>query len=532
MSSRESHVDTGDGAGVEAVTSVGPDVRGDTVEDAAVGPAGTVGLAVAGSTHPGTTETGLSTARAADGDGAVGFAADLKPPGVADVVRGYLARLRAGQVGSLPALLGLGVMLVAFGIASRVFLTTGNLANLPAQAAPTALIAMGLVFVLLLGEIDLSAGTASGVCAAAMALAVNNTGDLRQVLGTGTFWTVVALMLAALGVAVLSRLWWAAAIVTAGVVVTVTTSAAHVLVAIFLAMATGTAIGLLTGFLVARVGIPSFVVTLALFLAWQGVLLKFIGLGNAIPVRDFAFINGLANRNMAPVHGWLTLGVFVVGYAVYTLTRSLRRRASSLSADPVALVLARVVVAAVVGGVVLYLLNQERSPNPAFTSVKGVPYVVPLIGVLMVFWTLVLSKTSFGRHVYAVGGNTEAARRAGIDVTRVRIAAFTICSTMAALGGVALASKIGGVPADAGGGNQLLYAVGAAVIGGTSLFGGRGRVRDAVLGAVVIAMIPNGLGLLPNLGSSYDFMITGMVLLLAASIDALTRKRATVSGAR
>jgi D-xylose transport system permease protein len=209
--------------------------------------------------------------------------------------------------------------------------------------------------------------------------------------------------------------------------------------------------------------------------------------------------------------------------------RSIQRRGEGLSADPMAVVLGRSAALAVIAGVGLFFLNQERSPNPTVTSIKGAPYVLPLAIGLMIFWTFILTKTRFGRYVYATGGNAEAARRAGVDLRRIRVAAFTIGSGMAALGGVVQASRLGAIPTDAGGGNTLLYAVAAAVIGGTSLFGGRGRVRDAVIGGLVIAMIPNGLGLLPNLPSSANFIITALVLLLAASVDALSRKRSTTS---
>jgi D-xylose transport system permease protein len=179
----------------------------------------------------------------------------------------------------------------------------------------------------------------------------------------------------------------------------------------------------------------------------------------------------------------------------------------------------------------LALLNQERGPNPTVVSVKGAPWALPIIVVFMIIWTIVLNRTQFGRYMYAVGGNAEAARRAGVDLKRIRIAAFMIGSGMAALGGVIQASRLGAVPSDAGGRNTLLYGVAAAVIGGTSLFGGRGRARDAVIGGLVIAIIPNGLGLIPNLPSSYEFMITGIVLLVAASVDALTRKGTSSGGA-
>lgn len=463
------------------------------------------------------------------------FAGDLGASTILESVQVWWQRVRGGEVGSLPAILGLVVMLGVFtwlgpknADGSNIFLSVGNLANLPAQAASTAVIALGLVFVLLLGEIDLSAGTASGVCAGLMGMAVTKGAGLRDALGTVVWAAIIVLMVAAIAVAISKRLWWATGIVAVGVLLVATNQGGHVLVSVFLALATGTAIGLLTGFLVARVGIPSFVVTLALFLAWQGVLLQFIGDGGAIGTRDFNLLNGIAHNNLSPALGWVLLIVVLAIYIGYTVQRSVRRRAQGLSAEPLSLVYARGAVVAVIGVAALFFLNAERSPNPQATSIRGVPYVVPIVIILMVFWTLVLTKTKFGRYIYSVGGNAEASRRAGIDVVRIRMAAFTICSAMAGIGGVVAASYLGGVPADAGGGNQLLYAVGAAVIGGTSLFGGRGRPRDAVLGALVIGLIPNGLNLM-GLNASVNFMVTGLVLLVAASVDALSRKRASVS---
>ncbi len=459
-----------------------------------------------------------------------GFARDSGSNTLKEFGADYLRRIRGGDVGALPALLGLVVLVVIFDRSSDVFLTKGNLANLTTQAAGTALIAMGLVFVLLLGEIDLSAGTASGVCAGTMALVVNNGGNMRLAVGTWTWLVLLLLLVSAAGVAVWTRLWPATVVILAGVLVLVLQAGDNAEIAVFLSVAVGVAMGVLTGLLVANVGIPSFVVTLALFIAWQGVLLQFIKNGASIPTRNFGFINGFANKNVAPWLGWTFFVVLAGAYVGFTVFRSVRRRAEGLSAEPLSVVLLRGGALVVVGAFIVWFLNQERSPNPSVTSIQGMPYVVPVILVIMVIWTFVLTRTPFGRHIYATGGNAEAARRAGIDVQRMKIAAFTISSGMAGLGGVVIASQVGGVPADAGGGNTLLYAVGAAVIGGTSLFGGRGKVRDAVLGAVVIAMIPNGLGLL-DLNASYNFMITGLVLLIAATVDAVTRKRASANGA-
>lgn len=454
------------------------------------------------------------------------FARDAGATNLADYFKDYVSRVRGGEVGALPAVLGLIVLGVIFSQVSDRFLSVYNLANLVSQAGITILIAMGLVFVLLLGEIDLSAGTASGVCAGLMAIALLSDGNPRSNLGTWTLVGFALFMLAGAAIAALSRLWYAVGIATVGLFMLVTgVGTGNGLGAIFLAVSFGVSIGLVTGLLVARLGIPSFVVTLALFLGWQGVLLQMIGNGAALSVGQFELINNISNGTMPPMLGWAMYAVLVGGYALYTVQRSMSRRKDGLSAEPMAVVLLRAGSLAAIAGVGLYLLNQERSPNPENTSIKGAPWVLPIIIVLMIFWTLILAKTRFGRYMYAVGGNAEGARRAGVDLTRMRTAAFAIGSGMAALGGIVQASRLGSVPSDAGGGNTLLYAVAAAVIGGTSLFGGRGRARDAVIGGLVIAMIPNGLGLLPNLPASASFIITALVLLLAASVDALSRKR-------
>jgi D-xylose transport system permease protein len=266
-------------------------------------------------------------------------------------------------------------------------------------------------------------------------------------------------------------------------------------------------------------------VTLAFFLAWQGVIISLDGSGGAINLGNYYPVNAIAHHNIAPGVGWAMMAVFVGGYAFVTIFRSVRRKAQGLSSEPLSLVGLRIAVLAIIGIVVAYLLNKNRQPNKSAVAIVGMPWVVPLILVLLVALTLLLTKTRFGRYLYAVGGNAEAARRAGIDVRRMRIAAFAISSSLAAVGGIALASLNGGVALDIGGGNTLLYAVGASVVGGTSLFGGRGRIRDAVLGGTVISLIPNGLELKPNLNASYQYIITGAFLLLAAAVDALGRRR-------
>lgn len=452
------------------------------------------------------------------------FSGDVGAATLKQAIANYFARVKGGEVGGLPAFLGLIVLLVVFTTTTKVFMTKGNMANVVTQAGPIIFIAMGLVFVLLLAEIDLAAGTAAGLSSAGMAIAVNHHGNIAGQLKGGMFGAYVLCMVLAIGIALWQRMWWAVALIVFGLVILTTHLGSNQILAMLLAVTTGTAIGTLTGFLVARVKIPSFVVTLALFLAWQGVLIQFLGAGNAIPTQQFKHINAIENSNIAPIWGWILLIVVVGGYGAFIVFRSYRRRAENLPATPASLIGAQLVVLFGLGAGAVYFLNQNRNPNKG-NPIRGVPWVVPLILVVFVAMTLLLSKTSFGRHLYASGGNPEAARRAGIDVPRMRIAAFAISTTLAGIGGVVLASKQGGVPADAGAGNTLLFAVGAAVIGGTSLFGGRGRVRDAVLGGLVIAIIPNGLQLHPGIGASYQYVITGGYLLVGAAVDALSRAR-------
>jgi D-xylose transport system permease protein len=289
-------------------------------------------------------------------------------------------------------------------------------------------------------------------------------------------------------------------------------------------------IGTTLGSIVAKLGIPSFVVTLAAFLAFQGLVLLLVQGGTIIAIRDETIL-AIANKNLPPVLGWILLAVGVAAYAGLQLLRARKRAARGLTSDPISLIAIRVAALALLGGFAVYFLNLERSRNAAVVSLAGVPIVVPIIVVLLLILTFVLRRTAFGRHLYAVGGNAEAARRAGINVDRMKISAFVICSSMAAVGGIMAASRASSVDPNTGGSNVLLYAVGAAVIGGTSLFGGKGRVLDAVLGGAVVAIIENGMGLM-GYSAGIKFMVTGSVLLLAAMVDALSRKRAAATGLR
>jgi D-xylose transport system permease protein len=407
-------------------------------------------------------------------------ATEPEQTGLPAAVRNYVAAVRGGDVGALPAVLGLTVLAIVFStLRPSTFTNAFNFANLISQSSALIVIAMGLVFVLLLGEIDLSAGYTAGTAAAVVGIEVTRHG----------------------------RPWE---------------------VGVLAGLLTGAVIGYCIGSLVARLGIPSFVVTLAAFLGLQGVLLKLVGEGGTVAIRDDVLL-GLNNKNLPVWAGWVMYVVVIGGYAAVSLRRASTRRAGGLVADVLSVVLAKVAVLAVLLGAATYYLSGERSRNTAATSIKGVPEVVALLIVLLVLLNFVLGRTAFGRHVYAVGGNAEAARRAGIAVPRIKLTCFVICSTMAAIGGLLIASRDNSISPTTGGADTLLYAVGAAVIGGTSLFGGKGKMMDAVLGGLVIAVIVNGMGLL-NEPSSVVYMVTGVVLLVAASVDAISRRRAASTG--
>lgn len=417
----------------------------------------------------------MSTVKA--GGAAPAAQADHEEPrgSVSQAVQDYVAKVKSGDIGSLSSVLGVVVLVILFSVLRPgVFNTPGNFANLLNQSAAVIFIAMGLVFVLLLGEIDLSAGYTAGTAAAVLAVALSS-----------------------LGVP-----WY---------------------VAMLLCVLTGTFIGLLIGMLVALLGIPSFVVTLAAFLGLQGVMLLVIGTGGTIPVRDAAVLR-VMNSNLPDWAGWLFWAVVVVGFVAVGLLNQARRRRAGLAPGNVTLFWAGAVGLAVLLGVAVYLLNLERARPNAPVSLSGVPLVVPIAVVFLVGLSFVLTRTTFGRHVYAVGGNAEAARRAGINVARVRITCFMIGSSMAAVAGILLASRDNSVSPTTGGAQTLLFAVGAAVIGGVSLFGGRGKVHNAILGGLVIAVIANGLPLVSS-EAGIQFVVTGLVLLLAASVDAISRRK-------
>jgi D-xylose transport system permease protein len=463
-----------------------------------------------------------ASARAAD------FGIDTTARTTREAVRAYLRNLRNGDLGALPALLGLAALFVLFTAldSGGTFASLLNLANLLQQGAGQTIIAMGLVFVLLTGEIDLAAGTASGLAASVMALHLVSNGNLLGGMGATVFVMFLAVVVVAIVLALLLRIWFGAVLSALALVLMLIGFPPNPWLEMLLAVCVGVVIGCLTGFAVAKLGMPSFVVTLALFIAWQGVILQLIGDGGTLGLRDPVIV-AVANGNLSTLGSWLLFVIGAGGYAAVLLNRQRSRRKLGLVAQPTGLVLIKVGAVVVLAALVTFLLTLDRSPGQL--PISGVPYVVPVVLVLLVAGTYVLDRTRFGRHVYAVGGNREAARRAGIDVVRVRATVFVIAAACAAIGAIVYSSKVGSVSPASGGGNTLLFAVGAAVIGGTSLFGGRGRVSNAVIGGAVLATVNNGLGLLGQ-PASVVFLVNGVVLLLAAGVDVLSRRRSAVAG--
>ncbi|MDQ2699411.1 MAG: ABC transporter permease [Actinomycetota bacterium] len=392
--------------------------------------------------------------------------------GLGDQVRGWWQRVRGGDMGALPAVGGLVALSILFTLLSPYFLTERNFANLFNQAAPLVMLGMALVFVLLLGEIDLSAGVTGGV---GMAIFV--------VLGASF------------------AVPWPIALVAAFVF--------------------GIATGALIGFFVARIGIPSFVVTLGLFLGFQGLALLVIGEGGIYRVQIPELL-ALQNGNLPLWGGWVMLAVMIAVSAATSFWDRSRRRRAGVPNRALSLVWIKLGVIAVIGGVVVYVLNLDRSSS--VNPVQGVPIIVPVTLVILWAGTFTLDRTKFGRYLYAIGGNAEAARRAGIKVRWVKWWAFVICSTLAVVSALFSVTRVASVDATVGR-DIVLSGVAAAVVGGVSLFGGRGRLVHAAIGALVIAMITNGLGLL-GLPAGINLLVTGGVLILAATVDALSRLRA------
>jgi D-xylose transport system permease protein len=470
-------------------------------------------------------ETETTTKRPA-GDRSEAFSLDIEERSIGDAVSGWVTKLRTGDPGALPSILGLIILAIVFQQVSSRFLSAANIGNIPGQGAYIAVIGLGLVFVLLLGEIDLSAGTAGGVCAAIAAVAISK-GNLHDSLPTFLFWSIIVGLVICAGLAIRTKAWSATVAILLGVVLILTNLTDHLLFGLIAAVCIGVAIGVFNGYMVAVVGIPSFVVTLALFLAWQGVL-QFVVSGVPINTSNYKLWFDMAYGTLTVTWSWVFTILVVGGYVAYSFYQALTTKRRGLAHDAISLVVLRS-AAIIVGGVLItYLACRDRA-LPNATPKQGIPVPAAIAITLMVLCTIALMKTTWGRHLYATGGNAEAARRAGIDVVHMRVTAFALCTAFGAMGGILLASSQSSASLDLGSGNVLLFSVAAAVIGGTSLFGGRGKPRDAILGALVITIIPNGLGLKPSLGPQWQQVITGVVLLLAAAVDAISRRRAARS---
>jgi D-xylose transport system permease protein len=384
-------------------------------------------------------------------------------PGLAGAWAGFRRRLRQGELGTLPVIVGIAVIWVIFWVANDRFLTPQNLTNLFLQLVATGTIAIGVVLVLLLAEIDLSVGAVSGFTAGVMA-----------VLSVKQGWS-----------------GWLA--ILAGLVV-------------------GAAIGVLQGFWVTRFRIPAFVVTLAGFLSWTGALLLVLGETGTVNLNDKT-ITGLTSTFFIPLDAWLLAVVVIAAYAGAKLWERRKRAAAGLPVAPMQLLVTRIVV---IGAALL-------ATAAVLAADRGLPLALVLFFAIVVLVDLLINRTRFGRHVLAVGGNPEAARRAGIRVDNVRLVVFTLASMLAAAGGIMAASRLFAVNQSSGAADTTLNAIAAAVIGGTSLFGGRGSAYSALLGGIVIISIQNGMNLL-GVASSTRFIVTGLVLLLAATVDALSRR--------
>jgi D-xylose transport system permease protein len=425
----------------------------------------------------------LETTQAEASEIALTSAPEVMAGSLNEYTRIWLRRVRSGESGALPVIIGLIVIGAYFQIRQPAFLSAGNIANLMTQAGFIITFCMAQTFPLLLGEIDLSLGFNAGIGGA------------------------VALWMVAIAHPFPT---WAAIVV---------------------ALAVTTAIAAIEGLIIVWLRIPSFVVTLAGLLGLNGVLLWLfektgsVGLGGVIADHN-GFINGLVSNNVSATGGWIILIVAVALAAVYMIFRDQRRRANGLVAPPLSVTILKLVIGAAVGVALILVLNHNRSSG--VIPLEGVPWVVPVVLALTVVLSVLLGRTKFGRYMYAIGGNAEAARRAGVSLDRIRVLAFAMCGLLAGVTGILYASFLGSISNNIAGGQYVLYSVAGAVIGGVSLFGGRGRIIGAVLGGFVVAVIYNGVILL-GLGAAGQYIWTALVLLAAVTLDALARRGSTVT---
>jgi len=411
---------------------------------------------------------------------ATGAAPDVMADSFSEYVKIWWTRVRNGESGALPVILGLAVIVVYFQARSSLFLSAGNLVNLIEQAAWIVTLGMAEVFVLLLGEIDLSIGYTS-------------------VIGSVfTCWLLVPPHPAPWPLAVLVGLAFPALF------------------------------GLIEGVIITWLRLPSFVVTLAGQLAGLGLLLSIINIAapnSGGTIRLYSnVLNDIENGAMSPLAGWIVMAAAVALGGALMVTRDSRRRAGGLAAPPASVTWLKVAAMAVAGVVVVLIGNSNRGTG--LVVVEGVPWVMLVVLVVLIAWSFLLGRTRFGRYVYAIGGNAEAARRAGINLSRIRVLAFVLAGLTAGVMGIIYASQLGSVSSNVPGGQNVLFAVAAAVIGGVSLFGGRGKMLGAVLGGLIVAVIYNGLQLL-GLGAAPQYIWTAVVLLAAVTIDTVARRSQT-----
>lgn len=396
-----------------------------------------------------------------------------------EYVRAWIARFRSGESGALPIIVGLVIIIIFFQAERSQFLGAQNLVNLFQQASIYILLGAAEVFALILSEIDLSVGYVLGVGGFIIA----------ELIGPGVNFP-----------------WWVGVIGGLGATAI---------------------IGFLQGSIITRLHVPSFVVTLAGLLIWEGVMIELANadkhaVGGVMSIDPTNTVYKIVNSNMSVAVGWIVLAVLLGIFAAVTLARAARRRAHGLSAPPLSITLVTIGLTAIGGILLVYVCNLNRSSG--VIPLKGVPWVIPVIGVVLLIYSVFLGRTRTGRYMYAIGANPEAARRAGIKVQRIRRIAFTLSAMTAGIAGLVYASFLGSISTDVPGGNYTLYGVAAAVIGGASLFGGRGKPLHALLGGLVIGVVYNGLALM-GISAQGQFIATGVVLLVAATVDSLVRRQ-------
>ncbi|MFJ5098228.1 sugar ABC transporter permease [Streptomyces sp. NPDC088557] len=395
----------------------------------------------------------------------------VREEGIRGYAREFRRKLRSGELGSLPVILAVVVIWTVFGSLDDAFLSAQNLSDLSQQIVGTGMIAVGVVFVLLLGEIDLSVGSVSGLCAAIFAV-LNVLNGMNQWL------------------------------------------------ALLVAVAGGAVVGLIHGFFFAEVGVPAFVVTLAGNLAWNGLMLQVLGSSGTVNIPEDSIVSRLYSTMYgSPVAAYTTAAVGVGLFLASSLLDAGRRAAAGVPSRPVTEIVLRTLALAVPAFAAAYVLNRYQ----------GLPLALLIFLVVLVLLDFVLRRTVYGRRIFAVGGSIEGARRAGISVPFIRMSVFSIAGTMAAVGGVFLSGQIQSASQTSGGGNLLMNVIAAAVIGGTSLFGGRGSVWSALLGALVIGSIQSGMNIM-GVSNAVQFMITGSVLLAAVVVDSVSRRSQKAAG--